>query len=133
MDKVTQVTAAIIRKNGRILICQRSESGNLPLLWEFPGGKLEDGETLEECLIRECKEELDVDIQITNLFAKTEYQYPKRRIALTFFKAEIVKGEIKLRVHNAVKWVYPEELINYKFCPADVEVAKELSHENNNI
>jgi 8-oxo-dGTP diphosphatase len=125
--KTTQVTAAIIKKDGKILICQRAADGELPLLWELPGGKLEDGETLEECLIRECKEELDVDIRVTGLYAKTEYQYPERAVALAFFSADIVQGEIKPIVHNDVKWVLPEGLKDFEFCPADIEIVKELS------
>lgn len=128
-----QVTAAIIRKDGKILICQRAENGSLPLLWEFPGGKLEDGETLEECLIRECKEELNINIQISNLFAKTEYQYPDRHVFLTFYYAEILSGEITPYVHKDVKWVLPKELKEYEFCPADVAIVKELGHEKDNV
>jgi 8-oxo-dGTP diphosphatase len=125
--KIIQVTAALIRKDEKLLICQRGADGELPLLWEFPGGKLEAGETLEECLIRECKEELDVDIRITGIYAKTEYQYPKRTVALAFYSADIVQGEIKPIVHNDVKWVLPDELKDFEFCPADVEIVKELS------
>ena len=130
---MTQVTAAIIRKDGKILICQRAENGSLPFLWEFPGGKLDDDETLEECLIRECKEELDIDIQISGLFAKTEYQYPERQIAFAFYFAEIISGAVEPLVHKEVKWVCPNELMQYEFCPADVAIVKELSHEKDNV
>lgn len=120
------VIAGIIRNNGKILICQRNGEGDLPLLWEFPGGKLEEGETVEECLVRECREELDVDIRVLGKYADTEYQYPNRTIAFSFFDAEIVSGEVQVNVHNDVKWVLPTELGDYTFCPADVEVVEEL-------
>ena len=87
----------------------------MPLLWEFPGGKLEEGETLEECLVRECREELEVDIRIVSKYAETEYEYPNRRIAFTFFNAEIANGKINANVHNDVKWVRLDELEEYRF------------------
>ena len=70
-----QVTAAIIRQDGKYLICQRAHDDSLPLMWEFPGGKLEPGETLEECIIRECQEELGVDIRICGEYGRTSYPY----------------------------------------------------------
>lgn len=121
------VAAGII--NGKVLICQRNAEGDLPLLWEFPGGKLEEGESLEECLVRECQEELDVEIRIIGRYAETEYQYPNRVISFTFFEAVIVEGEIQVKVHNNVKWVLPVELKGYTFCPANVEIVERLSVE----
>jgi 8-oxo-dGTP diphosphatase len=126
---MTTVTAAIIRKNEKVLICQRKAGGNCSFLWEFPGGKLEVNETLEECLIRECKEELDIDIAVKDVFAKTSYQFPDQEIAFTFFNAELVSGTIILNVHNDYKWVLPKELSNYDFCPADVEILEKLVNE----
>jgi len=127
---MTMVTAAIIRKRGEILICQRDASGDCAFLWEFPGGKLEEGETLENCLIRECKEELEIDIVVKDVFAKTTYQYPDREIVFTFFDAELISDKIKLNVHEDYKWVLPRELNNYNFCPADVEIVNSLVRED---
>lgn len=124
---MTQVAAAIIRKDGKFLICQRGAGGNCAFLWEFPGGKLEPDETLEECLIRECKEELEIEISVKGIFAETTYKYPEREIAFTFFEAEIIGGELKMNVHNDMQWVLPSELKNYKFCSADVEIMEKLS------
>jgi mutator protein MutT len=121
-----QVTAAIINDKGKVLICQRGAGGNCAFLWEFPGGKLEPGESKEECLARECAEELGVKIVVGNMFAETTYQYPDQAIAFTFFNAEIVSGEITPRVHRQVRWVAPNELPQYDFCPADVEVVQLL-------
>ena len=124
---MTQVTAAIIRQNDKILICKRGAGGNCAFLWEFPGGKLEMGETLEECLIRECKEELEIDIAIKCVFVETTYKYPDREIAFTFFNAEIMGGELKMNVHNDMQWVLPSELKDYEFCPADMEIIRRLA------
>lgn len=120
------VAAAIIHQNNRILICQRGAGGNCAFLWEFPGGKLEEDETLEECIIRECKEELDINIEVKDIYAETTYEYPDKVIAFTFFNAEITNGEIKMDVHEEIKWVMQSELINYEFCPADVGIVKNL-------
>lgn len=120
------VTAAIIRKAGKILICQRGKEGNCPSLWEFPGGKQELGETPEQCIIRECKEELDIEIAVESVFAETTYQYPNREIAFTFFNAVLLYGELKRAVHQDFRWVSLDELKNFEFCPADVEIVKLL-------
>jgi 8-oxo-dGTP diphosphatase len=123
-----QVAAAIIKnKENKILICQRKENSSLcALMWEFPGGKLESGETLKECLIRECKEELDISISVKDLFIETTHVYSDREFKFTFFLSEIVQGNIKNNVHKTTKWVSPSELNKYTFCPADVPVVDKL-------
>lgn len=83
---MAQVAAAIIRKDNKILICQRGAGGSTAFLWEFPGGKLEPGETLEECLVRECKEELEIDIKVGKVFSETEYEYRTEKLLLPFLK-----------------------------------------------
>jgi len=122
-----QVAAAIIRKNNKILICQRGAGGNCAFLWEFPGGKLESSETLEQCVIRECKEELNINIKIKDIFLRTVYQYPDRDIAFTFFNAEFIAGKIRMNVHKDFKWTAPSELKNFNFCPADIQIVKNLT------
>ncbi len=121
-----KVTAAIIRQEGKILICQRGAGGHCAFLWEFPGGKLEAGESEEECLIRECEEELGIHIAIQGVFAETTFQYPDRRIAFTFFNANITSGELMPTVHKQVRWVAPQELPEFDFCPADTEIVQKL-------
>jgi len=129
---MVQVAAAIIYRDGRILICRRKEGGSCAFLWEFPGGKLEPGETMEQCVIRECKEELEINIGIKSVFASTIHRYSDRKIAFTFFNAEYERGEIKLRVHEDYKWVLPSELGQFTFCPADEDVVKSLGQGDNN-
>jgi len=121
-----KVMAAIIRRQGKILICRRGEGGTCAFLWEFPGGKLEPGETMEKCLIRECKEELDIIIKVNDIYASFKYQYPNREIEFTFFNAEICRGEVKALVHKEIRWVLPCELMNFEFCPADIEIVHRL-------
>ena len=121
-----QVTAAIFCQDERYLICQRAHDDALPLLWEFPGGKVEAGETLEECIVRECKEELAVDIQVLGEFGRTGYPHAGNELVFTFFLTEIVSGEIAVNVHEQVRWVSPEELKEYSFCPADIEIVDRI-------
>lgn len=117
-----KVTAAIIKKNNEILICQRGKDDDGALLWEFPGGKLEEGESLEQCIIREMKEELELDIKVKDLFAETEYRYGEKGIHFTFYEAEILGGIMKLNVHEKVIWASVNSLLDYDFLPADLPI-----------
>lgn len=121
-----KVGAAIIREKDNILICQRGEGGLCSNLWEFPGGKQEPHETAEQCVIRECKEELGIEIEVKNILKKTTYNYPEKEIFFTFFNASIKSGEIRPKVHQDVRWVLHRELDKYEFCPADVEIVEQL-------
>lgn len=125
-----QVAAAIIRRGGRILICRRGPGGNCAWLWEFPGGKLEPGETPDQCAVRECREELGADIRVTGEYGKCRYRYPDREIALTFLDAELFAGEPRLTVHSDMRWVTPGELTGYTFCPADREIILRLAERD---
>ncbi len=119
------VTAAIIRQNGKILICKRG-NGSCAHLWEFPGGKIEAGETAFECIVREIREELSVEIRPISVFAEYAYSYPDRDIAFTFIEAELVSGEPTLCVHEEIRWVLPSELNSVEWCPADIRAAEML-------
>ena len=121
-----EVTAAIIRKGDKILICQRGKDDELPMLWEFPGGKLEADETLEQCIIREIMEELSLEIEVIDIYAKTIYRFNQKEIYFTFFNAQIIAGEMMLNVHNDAKWVSINEMKDYEFMPADIEIAERL-------
>ena len=125
---MTRVSAAIIKNSdNEILICQRGLGGSCEFLWEFPGGKIEQGESPEECLVRECLEELEIEIEILELFEQTKYSYPEREIEFMFFTASLKKGVPVPSVHNCIKWVLPDKLQDYEFCPADVSVIEKLA------
>lgn len=122
-----EVVAALIWKNERFLICQRPETKSRPLLWEFPGGKVEAGETKEAALIRECREELAVELSVGKIFAESTFEYPDISVHLTLLEAEIVSGEPKLLEHKSFRWIKPEESAAFEFSPADIPFVRELS------
>ena len=126
--KTLEVTAAIIRQNGKILICQRPANKSCGLLWEFPGGKIEVGETGEECIIRECQEELGITISVDKKLTQVEYEYPDRCVHLHFYISNIVSGALELKEHRAAHWIAPEEILNYTFCPADTKMLQSLHY-----
>lgn len=121
-----RVTAAIIKKEDKVLIAQRSKGDKLALKWEFPGGKIEKNETPEECLKREIKEELNLSIQVTDHFADSIYKYDSGEITLQAYLGEIKSGDLLLRVHNDLRWVRINELRNFEFCPADVPLVERM-------
>jgi 8-oxo-dGTP diphosphatase len=122
-----RVAAALIEKDGKVLIAQRNGEGSQGLKWEFPGGKIDPGETPEECLKRELKEELNLDICVGALYDTINYDYPTWTIELLVYRADIVGGELRLNVHRDVRWVPRSEIAGYDFCPADVELVEKLS------
>ena len=125
-----EVVAAFIWKRvgdeDRFLICQRPEGKARALLWEFVGGKVERGETKEQALIRECKEELNITLSIGEVFMEVVHEYPDITVHLTLFNAKIAVGVPEKIEHNDIKWITPAEIPNYDFCPADVEILKKL-------
>lgn len=125
---MTEVSAAIIYgAQGHILLCQRGAGGSCAFLWEFPGGKREPGETPENCLIRECREELAIDIAVEGLFDRFSYQYPDREILFSFYEARILSGGPQKSVHCDLRWIMPADLGAYPLCPADKSVAEKLA------
>ena len=120
-------TAIIFNDDGQILIGQRPEGKDLAGLWEFPGGKLEYGETVEQCIMREIKEELNVDCEVQDFLLDVVKGYKHGVFKLSVFKARI-KNEKKLKAleHQAIKWVGINELNDYEFPPADVEIIEFL-------
>ncbi len=122
------VAAALIEKDGRVLIAKR-KAGRFTGKWEFPGGKVEEDETPEECLKRELREELAIETQIGTLYLSTTYAYPHATIELLTYRASIVSGEIELREHSDARWVAPEELQNYDFPEADCAVIERLARD----
>jgi 8-oxo-dGTP diphosphatase len=122
---VIKVTCAIIvNADGLVFAAQRSPTMSLPLKWEFPGGKIEPGETAEACLIREIKEELHVDIEIVASLPTNTHQYPNVAILLIPFVCRITTGEIILKEHLDFKWLSKDELLALDWAEADVPIVK---------
>ena len=124
--KITEVVAALIWDGDRFMICQRPPHKARGLLWEFVGGKVEAGETMEQALIRECQEELDVTLAVGDIFMDVLHEYPDLTVHLTLFHATIAKGEPRMLEHNDIRWITPAEIPQYDFCPADVEILQAI-------
>lgn len=124
---IITVVAGLIREGDRILICQRPAGKARGLLWEFPGGKVEAGESKEAALVRECREELDVTLEVGKVYAELTYEYPDVTVRLTLFEARIAEGVPRNIEHADVKWIKPEEITEYPFCPADKEICGKIS------
>lgn len=120
------VTAAIIRDGENILVVRRGQGETLAGFWEFPGGKVELPETLQECLERELFEELDIATKVTNVVAVSDYKYQNGAIKLVALEAEILHGAIKLSVHDKLRWLTPCEILELKLAPADIPIAQAL-------
>lgn len=120
--KPVDVVAALIWEKDKFLICQRPANKARGLLWEFVGGKVEPGETLEQALVRECREELDIPLDVGNRFMQVNHEYPDIFIRLTLFHCTIPTGTPKLLEHNQLAWIHPSQVDNFTFCPADTEI-----------
>lgn len=116
------VVAALIWDQGKFMICQRPAHKARGLLWEFVGGKVEPGETMEAALIRECLEELDITVDVGSIYTQVLHEYPDIHIRLTLFHCTIAEGVPKLLEHNDLKWILPTEIPDYDFCPADTDI-----------
>lgn len=124
------VVAALIWDNNKFMICQRPVNKTRALQWEFVGGKTEEGETKEEALIRECREELDVTVRVGDVFFEVDHEYPDIFIHLTLFNCTIAEGTVKMLEHNDIKWITPEEIPQYEFCPADKDILEKIMKES---
>ena len=124
--KITEVVAALIWQGDKFMICQRPANKARALLWEFVGGKVEQGETKEQALIRECKEELNVLLSVGDVFMDVVHEYPDLTVHVTLFNANISEGEPQKLEHNDIQWITPNKISNYDFCPADEEILKKL-------
>ena len=123
---MVEVVAALIWDNDKFMICQRPAHKGNGLLWEFVGGKVEAGETLQEALIRECQEEMNIKVAVGNIFAEANHVYPDISVHITFFNAEIVEGIPQKLEHNDIRWITPEEIPNYDFCKADIDMLEKI-------
>lgn len=124
--KCIEVSAALLFRNGKILITQRRADSHLGGFWEFPGGKREPGETFEQCLVREIREELGVEISIVELFEEITHAYKDKTVCLKFFLCELLEGEPQPIGCAAVKWIEEAELAGYKFPAADARLLEKL-------
>ena len=125
--KVIEVVAAVIYKDGAYFTTQRGY-GEVEGMWEFPGGKIEPGESHDVALKREIQEELGVDIAIENLLCTTEYDYPSFHMTMHCYLCSIASGEIELREHKSARWLRPEELGSVEWLPADKDVISRLNN-----
>lgn len=120
------VVAALIWQKDKFLICQRPVNKARGLLWEFVGGKREKDESLVQALIRECKEELDITVNVGSQFMQVIHEYPDILIRLTLFHCVIPDGFPKALEHNDIRWIHPSQIDEFDFCPADADILKEL-------
>lgn len=123
--KEIKVVAAIIQKENKILATKRGY-GEFINMWEFPGGKIESGETKEQALVREIKEELNIEISVDNFALDIEYQYPNFYLFMSCFMCSIKEGSIELLEHNDGKWITKEELNTLNWLPADIDAVNYL-------
>ena len=123
---MTEVVAALIWQGETFLACQRSAHKARGLLWEFVGGKVEPGESREEALIRECREELDITVAPGEIFMEVTHAYPDLTVHLTLFHAIIAQGVPKALEHNDIRWITTEQIGELDFCPADEEILERL-------
>jgi len=121
-----KVTAGVIEKDGKILIARRKSGKCIGANWEFPGGKLEEGETLEECLKRELKEELNFKVEIINYIDSNIFFCGETRIELVAYHVKYLSGELKLVDHEEAKWVSADELSEYKFTLPDIPIVEKV-------
>ena len=123
------VVAALIREGDRFMICQRPENKTRGLLWEFVGGKVEPEETGPTALVRECREELGVTVEVRDVFTELVHSYPDMTITLTLYNAVIREGTPQKLEHNDIRFITPDQIDDYSFCPADEEILLLLKNE----
>ena len=129
---MVDVVAALIRDGERFLICKRPAHKARALMWEFPGGKVEAGESPRDALIRECMEELDITLDVKGLFMQVTHDYPDIQIRLSLYEAVIASGQLRGKEHEALCWILPREIPDYEFCPADKDIIDRIRREGRN-
>ena len=129
MKKDIHVVGAVIIENDKILCAQRGPSKSLPLKWEFPGGKIEEGETPQEALSREIKEEMQCKVEIGGQVEHTVYEYDFGIVHLTTYYCKLIEGKPVLTEHASIKWLSPDQLKSLDWAPADIPAIEKLSKE----
>jgi len=120
------VTAALIEKDGKILIAKRKKGSHLELKWEFPGGKVEQGETPKECLERELREEFGIITKTGKFIISSVFDYKDIKINLMAYHCKYISGELILHAHEEIKWVSPNQMKNFDFAEADMPIIDKL-------
>ena len=126
---MTEVVAALIWERDKFMICQRPAHKARGLLWEFVGGKVEPGETMENALVRECREELDITVEVRDVYTQVVHEYPDIQIRLTLFHCTVLSGTPKLLEHADLRWIYPSQIPEFQFCPADVDILEKIKSD----
>jgi 8-oxo-dGTP diphosphatase len=124
--KSITVTAAVLEKGGRVLIARRKRGDRQAHKWEFPGGKLEAGETPEICLRRELKEEFGIDVAVDGFVGRSSHRYPHGRVDLLAYRVTHLLGNFQLHDHEEIRWVLPADLPSYDFSAADIPIVELL-------
>ena len=128
--EITNVVAALVWDGDKFMICQRPAHKARGLLWEFVGGKVEKGESKADALVRECKEELDIIVEPRDIYMELIHEYPDITVRLTLYNAVIKEGVPKLLEHNDIKWITPDKIPQFDFCPADEEILRKIIEDN---
>lgn len=125
--KQIKTVAGVIRNEKGEVLCTLRDQGKYDYVsfkWEFPGGKIEEGETLEETLTRELHEELEIDVEIGKFFYQVEHDYPDFHLSMAVFDCKLISKEMKMNVHKGIKWLSPEQMMKLDWAAADIPVAK---------
>ncbi len=122
-----KVVAAVIERDGRVLIAKRRQGDRLAGKWEFPGGKIDPGETAEKALKRELHEELDIETEVLEYICSSRFDYEHLSVELLAYRVKHISGEITPLVHDEVRWVLPDDLYSYEFPEANEEIVRRLS------
>lgn len=124
---MTEVVAALIWDKNKFMICRRPPHKARGMLWEFVGGKVEAGESRQQALVRECREELGITVNVGEIFAEVTHAYPDMTVHLTIFNASIKSGKPQKLEHSDIKWITPEEIPEHEFCPADRSILEKIT------
>lgn len=125
--KQVKTVAGVIRNEKGEVLCTLRDQGKYDYVsfkWEFPGGKIEEGETLEETLTRELHEELEIDVEIGDFLYQVEHDYPDFHLSMAVFECKLISKEIKMNVHKGIKWLSPKDMMQLDWAEADIPVAK---------